>query len=315
MRACPPQLSISKIDKQPLKRMKNRPTFSKKARLRLVRTLYLSGVSILFFFSAKAQETPYYQLPKNRGNGSEMMTMPNLSSNYTQIYFGASAGIKKDYASLNKTLAFELDIKKPFEIGWETTLGITKNHNYYLETGLIFSPTYLKTNFSPINNTQYPLSFTSGKDLYKIPFRIKKRILTLDRVARNAFLNLGIGCQIDVNSSAAKSEEDEIKFPLSRNPKNTDLYQMTYRLYTQPKPVSFEALLELRGLVAEKFELSIFAKTALAPKSRHRHDFNLTFFDQSTTQFSQHISMASFNFGIQAQVNSSKILKYTPTVE
>ncbi len=277
--------------------------------------LVLFLCSLLVTKYTKAQEKPYYELPKNRKETNELLSMPNLKSFGIHYYFGLAGGFKKNYSAFQKEPTFEIDSNSGLNLYWETVFGQNRDYNYYWEIGYISNPTYLKSNLNEINPGPFPLTFLNGQKFHAIPFRLKKRVLIIDKVAKSAFINLGLGIIYQLPSSKQSIENEIIKFRTGRNPLNNDLTSIEYSLISKNKPFSGEFLLEVRGKVIERFDLGLYLKSIYKPSKQLINSFNFNYFDQSSNQSIQYLNNFSFLFGIQAQINSPKFLKYTSTVE
>lgn len=264
---------------------------------------------------SKAQEKPYYELPKNRKETSELLSMPNLKSFGIKYYFGVAGGFKKNYSSFEKEPTFEIGSNTGLSLYWEAVFGQNRDYNYFWEIGYINNPIYLKSNLNEINPGPFPLSFLNGQKFHAFPFRLKKRVLVIDKVSKSAFINLGLGLIYQLPSSKQSIENEIIKFRTGRNPLDDDITSIEYSLISKNKPISGELMIELRGKVIERFDLSIYLKSIYKPNKQLINSFNINYYDQSSNQSIQYLNNFSFLFGIQAQINSPNFLKYTSTVE
>ena len=106
---------------------------------------------------------------------------------------------------------------------WEVNLGQNLNDNIMLETGLCHQKSSLSTTF--YNIFRQPVIITNEKEQYFIPMRIKKRVLTIDRITKTAFVNLGIGAAYNINKPHI-NEELSINFLPRNNPEPTDFKKL-----------------------------------------------------------------------------------------
>jgi hypothetical protein len=277
--------------------------------------LFIIFLKTAFNTFLMAQESPYYQLPKNRVDRTEAINMPNLYSKYVQYYFSAAGGMKKNFSKTTLSQSLPISTSTDLTVYWEIAFGQTRNHNYFWEIGLIKNPMFIRTDFSAINNTPFPLIFRKGDNFYGIPLRFKKRIFTFDKIANNAFWNFGVGVIYNPITTARETETNEIQFRLSNNPLPTDLKNMTYNLSTIPRPLNFELLTEIRGVVMERLELSLYIKSIFSSANQFRNSYSITFFNEKQINLKQNLISPSLLFGIQAQINSPKFYKYYSKVD
>lgn len=261
-----------------------------------------------------AQETPYYQLPKNRNRENGIKNLPNLENFDIKFYANLGGGVNSMGSKLINYSSESVNSRKDFGTIWEINVGQCRNDNFYYELGFYQYSYLLSTEFYNINDSSRPLSFTNGSQINSIPFRIKKRVLIIDKVARNAFLNIGLGMGYSFLKNYKKGKSDIINFRPSRNPLNDDLKELTYSYLYNEKPINLEFLVELRGKPTQQLELSIFLKYLFYPKPLFENKFNLKYNSNLENEVYHKSNNGFFNFGVQIQYNAPAYYKYKPKV-
>ncbi|MCP9770131.1 hypothetical protein EGI22_19680 [Lacihabitans sp. LS3-19] len=260
-----------------------------------------------------AQETPYYQLLTQRKLNHEIINLPNLNSFSISYFFAVSGGFKKSYPGSTAISPTEIVANSPINGLWEITFGQNRNENWHYEIGVSEMYNNLTTRFTKIGNGS--LSFINEEKQYFIPLRVKKKIVTLDRVSRNAFINVGIGAYYLVNKPKIGSENGTLEFTKKRNPSPEDFNTLDYEIYKSKFPVTFEFLTELRGKVTERFELSLYFKGIVKSSQNQKNNFQLNYINGNYDSFGNFSKSVSLVFGLQAKLNSPKYFRYKSKVE
>jgi len=275
--------------------------------------LYIVVFSLSSSQSLFAQETPYYKLPTQRKMNHELITFPNLDSFSISYFLSVSGGFKKSFVGSTNISPTETTASSPINEFWEVSVGQNRNENWHYELGVIAIQSYLSTQFTEIGNGS--LNFVNEEKQYFIPFRIKKKILSLDRVSRNAFLNMGLGTYYLLNRPKIGSEIGTLEFSKKRNPNPEDFNTMDYEIHKSKFPVVLEFLTEVRGKVTERFELNLFFKGIIKSSQNQKNDFHLNYVNGTTDSFSNFSKNISLLFGLQAKFYSPKYFKYKSQVE
>lgn len=269
-----------------------------------------------FFFLlplCHAQDSPYYQLPQNRKQNHELISMPNLNAFTITYFLAASAGFKKPLLGENLGSPSATSSKAEISGFWEIMLGQNRNDNWIFEFGVSQQNSYLSTNFLQLSRT--PLYFTNKAKEFYAPFRVKKRVLTIDKVSRTAFLNIGIGASYLIKNQDNNVEEGRYTFGQRPIPEPRDYTSLDFKIASSSYPFAFEFLTEIRGKVTERLEITVFAKGLLKNKSHLYNQFTFSYVDGTAVSFGAYEKPISFLFGLQAKLNSPKFYRYKSNVE
>lgn len=260
-----------------------------------------------------SQETPYYQLPKNRKQNHEMIVMPNLDAFTVTYFLAASTGIRKPFFGQNGISPSAISSEAQASGLWEIALGQNRNDNWIYEFGVAKFNNRLRTSFLELSRA--PLVFTNEIEQYYAPFRVKKKILTLDKVSRNAFLNIGLGVSYLINENNNPLEEGKISFGQRPTPEPRDYTSLNFKIASSKQPIAFELLTEIRGKVSERLEISVFGKAVFRNSSYLNNQFSFSYVDGSLKEFATFEKPISIQFGLQAKFNSPKYYQYKSSVE
>ncbi len=260
-----------------------------------------------------AQETPYYKLPVQRKTNHELITLPNLDSFSISYFLAVSGGFKKSFVGSTNISPTETTALSPINEFWEVSMGQNRNENWHYELGVSVMQSHLSTRFAEIGNGS--LSFINEQKQYFIPFRIKKKILTLDKVSRNAFINMGMGTYYLVNRPKIGSEVGTLEFSKKGNPNPEDFNTLDYEIHKSKFPIMLEFLTEIRGKVTERIELNLFFKGIIKSSQNQKNDFQLNYINGTHDSFGNFSKNVSLLFGLQAKFNSPKYFKYKSQVE
>ena len=137
----------------------------------------------LFIFGPTlAQEKPYYELPKNRQTNLEIKGLPNLNVFDIKYYINISGGVNGVKSKITNNSEELVAQRKDFGTFWEVNVGQNRNDNLHFEVGFTQFTNSLTTEFQFINNNPFPVTFTNGGKINYVPFRVKKRILIIDKI-------------------------------------------------------------------------------------------------------------------------------------
>jgi hypothetical protein len=281
-------------------------------------TYFKKRVFILLFFLLSfqlcaAQDTPYYQLPQNRKQNHELISMPNLNAFTITYFLAASAGFKKPLLGENLVSPSAANSKAIISGFGEITLGQNRNDNWIFEFGVSQQNSYLQTSFLELRRNS--LDFTNKPREFYAPFRIKKKVLCLDKVSRAAFLNVGLGVSYLIKKSKKNIEEGTYPFGQRPIPEPRDYTSLNYKVTSSNYPLALELLTEIRGKVTERLEISIFAKGFLRNNRHLYNQFTFNYVDGTSSSFGVYEKPISFLFGLQAKINSPKYYQYKSNVE
>ena len=273
-------------------------------------TLY---ICLLISQNVISQDAPYYQSPQNRKQNHELVVMPNLNTFTTTYFIAASVGIKKSILgemsgspAISKTTSESTGM-------WEITFGQNRNDNWIFEIGLAQYNSNIKTNFSELS--RYPIIFTNeAKQLYA-PLRVKKKILTLNKISRAAFINVGVGVNYLIKNQKTSNEVGQYKFFQRPIPEANDYKTLEFALSTSNQPLVLEFLTEIRGKVSERLELAVFGKAFVRNNKYLKNKFVFNYVDGSSRGFEAYEKPISISFGIQAKFNSPRYYSYKSKVD
>jgi hypothetical protein len=285
------------------------------AKFRFLIIIFLNLV-LSFSYGQTTPTTPYYQLPKNRKNENEIINLPNLSYFAIKYYFGMSGGFYKSYSNFTNESSVILSNNQQAMLNWEAYFGQNRDNNYYFEVGIVNIPFFLTTN---LNGNFFPVNINkieNGNNQFNIHFRLKKRIFTLDRVAKNAFINVGFATGYKLNKSPFTPKTDSIRYNLTNvNPTIEAIENFKYTTTSKFKPLNFELMIELKGVVTPRFELGLFFKGFYNSPQQLTNTINFNYRNKPKEIIQHSLSNLSFSFGIQTFVSSPKFLKYKSKVE
>lgn len=278
------------------------------------------NILLIFYFSLCSiftfgQESPYYQLPKNRKTDAEALTFPNLKPFVLKYYVSASGGFKKNLTKLKTNdNSPNIDTNSPLLLNWEMAIGQNRNNDYFWEIGLVQNYTKLTTSFQNVYINRLPLSFTSDINSYYIPLRVKKRLFYLDKVARTTMLNIGTGVILPFATKKITTSSNDINFNASRNPTPDEIIRLKYDINPYLSKVGFEAQLDLRGKVTERVEVSLYSKYVFIPQNKFYHEILIGNYDGTQNEYKHSLKNSIFQFGVQVQLNSPMFIKYTDDI-
>ena len=296
--------------------MKNSNIILKKIYKNLCRENKLNFIIISFQLcgiSCFAQESPYYQLPQNRKHNYELLTMPHLNTFTITYFLAASVGIKKSYFTEYLTSPTPVESNSEMEGFWDITIGQNRNDNWIFELGIAKYNSNLNTNFTALGRSLFP--FRNEMKQYYLPFRLKKKIITLDKVSRSAFLNLGIGVSYLFKNQKKTAEKDRILFNQRPIPEPRDYTTLDFEMNSSNNPLAFEFITEIRGKVSERLEITAFGKAFFRPDRYLSNQFTFNYVDQTSVTFGIYEKPLSILFGIQALLNSPKYYGYKSRVD
>lgn len=278
------------------------------------------NILLIFFFSLCSvltfgQESPYYQLPKNRKTDAEALSFPNLKPFVIKYYVSVAGGFKKNLTNLKTNdITPNIDTNSPLLLNWEMAFGQNRNNNYFWEIGLVQNYTKLTTSFKNVFINRSPLSFTSDINSYYIPLRLKKRLFYFDKVARTTMLNIGTGVIFPIATQKIKTNSNDINFNPSRNPSPDEIIRLKYNINPYLSKVGFETQIDLRGKVTERLEVSLYTKYVFVPQNKFYHDILIGNYDGTQKDYKHNLKNSIFQFGVQVQLNSPMFIKYTDDI-
>lgn len=266
----------------------------------------------LAVLQAKGQEEEeYYKIPENRKKSHEVENLPHLESSFSSFYFGLSGGLRKPYNGSTGGFAGFAENKSSLNEWAELNLGLNMNNNFFVETGVV----RMKNRFSTyVFSSPYWPAFLLGisnREWY-VPVVVKKRVLNLNRVTRNAYVNLGLGGGIRVSTRPASPPA--YTFDLQQSLQSRDLEYFNVTLSQSRSLMYGEICAELKGNVTDRLEILVFFKGIFRKPEYISNTFDIKFAGGSSAQYSVFENTGSLVFGLQGRFNSRKFYRYTSRI-
>lgn len=273
-------------------------------------------LSLLFLFSGLAiyaqEEEDYYKDLAKRSKSFEIENLPNLNSKFSSFYVGVGGAFRKPYFEVNTNTENLATSVHPMSEWGELALGLNFNNNFFVETGLALLKNKLSTY---VYATPYNPGFTVGVDFkqFYLPVIIKKKVFSLNRVTKNAQLNLGLGGGVLLNSKSIDNRS--FKVDLQESLKSPDLSTFYVTLGQSESPIYGEANLEIKGNVTERLEILLFAKGLFRKPRYMENSVNVAFTGgRSEQSYSIFEKAGSLIFGLQIRFNSKKFYRYSSVI-
>lgn len=272
--------------------------------------LLLTTCGLLFFnFLSLCQETPYYQKPENRKNDWEVSTLPNLRAFVIKYYASANGSFRKDFLKNQSQSNFGGNDATNLAGYAEFNIGVNRNEKYLFETGFIINNQNLTT------YTELSLPFQNDVKSYLIPIKIKKTVLTLDKVSKTGFLMVGLGINTRLKQKGNEFTDNFFEIKYRGTPSSDAVEAIKYRLERKIPLFQFESSIEIRGKVTERFELGLFLKSNFSTVSNLKNIVTFTKFNGVQETSNIQTALFSINFGILARINSPRFVKYSSRVD
>lgn len=270
--------------------------------------LVLLFVGVFYSLVLTAQEDQYYKALDRRKVSHEVENLPNLDSKFTTFYVGASGALRRTFVGQNA--GFSDFAQHPVQLrGWlEGIVGLNMNNTYFVETGIVRT----RNDFtSHIYATQdYPgFGIGMSNEQWYIPLSLKRRLFGLNRVTKNAYINLGIGGGVRVSSTPKTFGTYTAN--INEQIRNPALQEFNVTLVQSHSPIYGELSVELKGNVTERLEVVVFFKGQLRNKDFLRQEFAINYNGgRMNRTFEIWEKPTSLTFGIQARLNSRKFYTY-----
>lgn len=276
----------------------------------------MSRYILLFAFllaalQAQGQEEEYYKIPENRKEGHEVENLPHLESRFSSFYFGLSGGLRKPYN--RSTVGFGSFAENTTSMNeWaELNLGLNMNNNFFVETGVV----RLRNQFSTyvFSSPAYPAFLLGVRNRqWYIPVVLKKRVLNLNRITKNAYVNLGLGGGVLVSTRPAPPRHFTRDIQESLQSRDLDYFNVTL---SQSRSLIYgEVSAELKGNVTDRLEILVFFKGIFRRPEYISNTFDIKFAGGSLGQHGVFEKAGSLVFGLQGRFNSRKFYRYTSRI-
>jgi hypothetical protein len=251
----------------------------------------------LVFAQDTESETPYYKLPGNRSKDEELRSIPNLEPFEINYYFNLSGNFKKDYFKTNSFTILNTEPLIELSGSYALTLGQNRNNNWFYEVG--YRRYTYEVNTYIYNLKRSPLNFLNKVTVNYIPVTLKKRIFIIDKVSKNAQINLKAEVDFMINNKVESSPSINI-LPSQ----GSTAQQFSSQINAKKKSFIFETGLELKGNITRKLEVGIFTNLILQKPKLLSNNFKATYQSGQTEISSTFLNGLSINFGIEIIVNS-----------
>ncbi len=242
----------------------------------------------------------------------EVENLPHLDSHFSSFYAGLSGGLRRPYNG--STAGFEnfAENKTAMNEWVELNIGLNMNNNFFVETGV----TRLKNQFSTyVFSTQAYPPFILGirNRQWYIPVIIKKRVLNLNRVTRNAYINLGAGGGVLVATEPEVPRRYTLDIQESLQSRDLEYFNVTL---SQSHSLMYgEVSAELKGNITDRLEILVFFKGIFRKPEYLSNTFDIRFTGGGPAeQYRVFEKAGSLVFGIQGRFNSRKFYRYTSRI-
>lgn len=275
-------------------------------------TRYLLLFSFLLaVMYARGQEEEYYKIPENRKKSHEVENLPHLESNFSSFYFGLSGGLRKPYNEATGGFGGFAENNSSLNEWVELNLGLNMNNNFFIETGL----TRLRNRFSTFvySSPAYPAFILAVRNQqWYVPLVVKKRVLNINRVTKNAYVNLGLGGGISVSTRPEPPRQYFFNIQESLQSRGLEYFNVTL---SQSRSLIYgEVSAELKGNVTDRLEILVFFKGIFRKPEYLSNTFDVKFAGGSSVQHGVFERSGSLVFGLQGRFNSRKFYTYTSRI-
>lgn len=265
----------------------------------------------LAVMSARGQEEEYYKVPENRKKSHEVENLPHLESSFSSFYFGLSGGLRKVYNGSTEGFGNFAENNASMNEWLELNLGLNMNNNFFVETGV----TRLKNHFATyiFSSPVYPAFILSVRNQqWHVPVVVKKRVLNLNRVTKNAYVNLGVGGGLLVATRPAAPRGVTFDIQESLQSRGLEYFNVTL---SQSRSLMYgEISAELKGNVTDRLEILVFFKGIFRQPEYIYNAFDVKFAGGSSVQHSVFEKTGALVFGLQGRFNSRKFYRYTSRI-
>ena len=270
--------------------------------------ILLLGFVCCSFLAFGQEEDEYYRKPSQRVDVKNN-AYPNLNRKSINLYIGVEGGMEANQSTLINNLDGLIGKQKGKDLYWGLVLGYNMNDVWSVETGFYKNPTYLIQSVSSGRSIPYIYRFGTG--LSTIPFRYKRKVLTIDPITKNATLHVGAGLLLATDVADKKVGERNF-VGTSNNPQQRDTLRLKSEAFLSKKGiVQGEFQVELHGRVSNSLSIVVFARGNIAPKGMLRSDIDYSINSVTVDKAQQVTNGISFNFGLVFRYNIMRGYKYT----
>ncbi len=261
------------------------------------------------FLRIQAQEEEYYKVPENRKKSHEVENLPHLSSHFSTFYVGVTGGLRKAYNRSTGDFAGFAENNTSLNEWLELNLGLNMNNDFFVETGVVRLENQFTTHV--FASPDWPAFFLGVRNRqWYVPVVLKKRVLHVNRVTKNAYINLGLGGGVLLTTRPEPPRGYSFDLPV-QNP-NLNYFNVT--LSQSRSPIYGEFSTELKGNVTERLELLVFFKGIFRKPEYLSNTFDISLNGVSPQRYGVFERAGSLVFGLQARFNSRKFYRYTSRI-
>lgn len=267
---------------------------------------------LLAVIQARGQEEEYYKIPENRRRSHEVENLPHLDSRFSSFYAGLSGGLRKPYNGSTADFGDFGENNSSMSEWAELNLGLNMNNSFFVETGVV----RLKNQFSTfVFSTRSWPAFVLGINnrQWYIPVVVKKRVLNLNRVTKNAYVNLGLGGGVLVATRPEPPRHYVLDVQSALQSPDLEYFNVTL---SQSRSLMYgEVSAELKGNITDRLEILVFFKGIFRRPEYISTAFDIRFAGGgSAVRHDVFEKTGSLVFGIQGRFNSRKFYRYTSRI-
>ncbi len=259
-----------------------------------------------------AQEEEYYKNPSNRVRNHEKQVLPHLESKFSTFYFTVGAGFRKQEFNVVGSMDGLAENSHPVKGIYDITAGLNLNNKHFIEGGASNSGSYLST---IIYGSSYnpPFSFVNSFSYWSLPLRYKRRVLTIDRISRNAQINMGAGLGVLLTTKS------DLPASVSENLVGANGHPYFSRfnvtLERKPSPIYAEITTELKGSITERLEVLVFFSGFFRKNAQMFNALDIGYTNgMAPSVFRVEEKPFSWAFGLQLRFNSKKFYRYNSII-
>lgn len=277
-------------------------------------------ISYLFFLflmilvhTSWSQNEPYYE-PVGKRSLEDLRFLPNLDTEQRRIYLLLLGAARFSNSNIEPSSEI-FSAKSSTNLFWGANLGFNSADNFLFEIGYAKNPIFLNLEFKerPSSNNSFPI--TSGGDFNEFSFRVKKKIVQVDKVAQKAglFLIAGLLYTPDFPNKNLGSATYASRQFYGPNIKPDTVFH-SISTSSSKHAFAFEFGLELSGRLNEQIGIGVFAKSTVRPSGSLNSNLRYSVNDGSGEIYNQQLSPLNINLGVLFYFNAVNWVKYKSKV-
>lgn len=255
------------------------------------------------------QGEDYYKIAGKRSKNHELENLPHLRSKFSTLYIEPSAGFRAPFYTDNiEGFAESINILNSYE---RVGLGLNTSNNLFYEIGLMRWSNEMAT---LVESTFYNPQFIEkvSNTQYYLPLKVKKKIVSLNKITKDAAINLGLGTGILIyNQSKYPSITTTDIQGFLRSPQLSNYYVTSSQILS---PMFIEGEIEIRGEIGSRLNVGVYLGLLLRKRRGLSQNFEILNQNGQVSSFYIYERSASFNFGLRLGLNSKKYYSYTDDI-